>query len=272
MKNHYKFSLTLTSIFFILPLCFFSLSTFAKDEFLTLGILPYVTSSKLIKHQGKLIHYLEQQTGYKISMVTAPNFKSFIQRSNKSEYDLILTAPHHGRYLELKNMYQPIAMTQTKIQAYYVVLKNSPFQSLSDIKGKKIAIMPPVTMLTQVVYEQLAQHDIKLSELEIIPTKTYNNAIYSVINHDSDVSVTGIKLFQRLKSSDKKKLRILDKSKEIPGFFLMASKDIEPSQVKKIQEAVIQFKNKKYIFKGFESINKNISQNLDEYTHVFKQF
>nr|WP_214660592.1 PhnD/SsuA/transferrin family substrate-binding protein [sulfur-oxidizing endosymbiont of Gigantopelta aegis] len=93
--------------------------------------------------------------------------------------------------------------------------------------------MPPITMLSQVVYEQLTQHGIKRSDLEFIPTKTYNNAIYSVINHDSDVSVTGIKIYQRLKASDKAKLRILDETKKIPGFFLMVSKNVEPSKIKK---------------------------------------
>ncbi len=137
MKNKLKLPLVLHTIFFILIFSSLSFSAFAKDKALTFGVLPYVTSSKLIKHQGKLILYLEQQIGSKISIVTAPNFKSFIQRSNKNTYDLILTAPHHGRYLEVQGLYQPIAMTQTRIQGLYIVLKDSPYQSLDDIKEQK---------------------------------------------------------------------------------------------------------------------------------------
>lgn len=261
------------SIVFSLLFLFLAPSALAEEGVLSLGIFPYVSPGKLIKHNAGFSQYLEKKTGRKVSIVTAPNFKEFVERTKNSEYDLIFTGPHHGRYAELHDGYQRIAMTRNKIQGYFLVSKDSPYQRIEDLRGKTLAATPPITLLTQIALAQLRQHDLKDSDYKIIRTSTHSNSIYSVLNHDSDAAVTGIKMWRRLNSKDKDQLRVLDTTEKVPGFMLMGNKTLSAETIKQLQTLLIRFdstpEGQKYIFKGFQRIDDEDMIRMDKFIKVF---
>lgn len=269
MKNFSAMKSIVFSLFFL----FFTSSAPADEDVLTLGIIPYVSPGKLIKHNAVFSQYLEQKTGRKISILTAPNFNEFIQRTKNGEYDLIFTAPHHGRYAELHDGYQRIAMTRNNIQGYFLVSKDSPYQRIEDLRGKTLAVMPPTTILTQMTLAQLRQHGLKDSDYKIIRTSTHSNSIYSVLNHDSDAAVTGVKIWLRLNSKDKEQLRVLDTTEKVPGFMLMGNKTLSAETIKQLQTLLIRFdstpEGQKYIFKGFQRIDDEDMSRMDKFIKVF---
>ena len=64
---------------------------------LTLGVFPYVSPVQLAAFHAPLKDYLTKSLGRPVTLVTAPDFNSFVDRTRDGQYDIIFTAPHLGR-------------------------------------------------------------------------------------------------------------------------------------------------------------------------------
>ncbi len=78
---------------------------------LTLGVFPYVTPAQLASFHTPLKDYLAKSLQRPVSLVTAPDFDSFVDRTRKGQYDIIITAPHLGRLAETRDSYKRLAQT-----------------------------------------------------------------------------------------------------------------------------------------------------------------
>jgi len=242
---------------------------------LTIGMFPYVAPAKLITHQKGLIKHLEKGLTRPINMVTAKNFKIFIQNAKKGQYDLLYSAPHLAYFLEKNLGYKRIAMTQHHIQGVFIVQKKSPYKKLTDLKGSKIAITSPLAILHQIAIAQLTKSGLtKGKDYSLNITKSHDNSIFSLFNGESDAAVTGIKIWKRLDSSYKNGLRLLVPSDKIPGFIIMAKPDLSTNIINKLRLQALSFNQtmagKKYLFTGITRIDDKTMQSLAKYSTIIK--
>jgi len=245
------------------------------EESIKLGIFPYVSPQKLIKHQKGLIEHFELGLKQKISIVTAKSVRKFVERVRQYKYDIVYSAPHLARYAEKELGYYPISMTKHKIQSLFIVPKNSTYKRISDLKRKKITMGPPIAIIHQIAINKLKKIGLEsVRDFTLLTTKTHENAIFSVVNGDSDAGVTGVKLWKNLAPYYKDKLRLLDESIKTTGFILLAKPNAPKVLVGKFKNLSLSFNDtpagKKYLFQGFKEIDKNIVKELDAYTYVFK--
>lgn len=253
----------------------FSEQLLAKSEPLILAFFPYVNPSKILVHNKGLKHFLEREIHRPISIVTAKNSKTYLENVKRHSYDILFSPPHLGRYSEVKHGYKNIAMTVNNIQGYYLVKKNSGLKSLSDIKGKKIAMASPLTILHQIAVNDLRNIGfIDGKNITISVMKNHMNSIFSVVKGFNDVALTGAKLWKRLPKKYKKDLKLLAKSSKTSGFFIMGDRRLDDSLIQKIQTSLLKFHTskdgEKYVFKRFKKIGKKTSQSMDKYISVFK--
>jgi len=247
----------------------------AENKFLTLGIFPYVSTSKLIAHNKNIRKHINETTQYKLSLVTAKNLQTYVENLKSRQYDFIFSAPHLARFVEKKYKYQRVAMTSHKILAVYLVKKDSPLRTLDELRGKKLSMAPTKTLLHQIVLNQLNMHNIiPGKDIQIKVVNTHNNSTYDVLNNDSDVAVTGAKIWKKLPAEKKKKFRMLTQANPTSGFIILAKPDTDKTVVKDIQKSLLAFNDTKagkgYIFKGFKLISDQEMQSLDFHAKVFE--
>lgn len=260
----------------LLSLVLFSVSKFAfAEKALVLGIFPYVSPAKLIKHHQSLVQHFEQGLKRKVSIVTAKNVTDYVDQVKKNKYDIIYAAPHLARYAEKKWGYQRVSMTTHNIQAFIVVPKESSYKTLADLKGKKITVVPPLAIFHQMLINDLKQFGMqKGRDYSLNITRTNDNAIFSVVNGESDAAVTGIKLWRNLEPEYKNKLRRLAKSIKTTGFIIMAKPGLSQETIFDLKRLSLNFndtlKGKKYLFHGLKIIDNKSMKSLDAYTSVFK--
>lgn len=250
-------------------------ATQASNKTVSMGIFPYVSTSKLIAHHKHLKEYIDKVSPYKLSLVTAKNPKIYISRTLANKYDIIYSPPHLARFLEKKHGFQRVAMTRHNVQGIFLVRKESNITKLADLKNKTLSVGPTKTILHQIALKQLA--DIGLVNGKNITVKTvntHNNAIYDVVNSDSDAAVTGIKIWFKLNERYKKQLRPLVKTDPTAGFILMARPGLEATKIKQIQDALLSFNDsiagKKYLFKGFTLVTDEVMKSLDYHSRIFE--
>ncbi len=242
---------------------------------IVLGIFPYASPEKLVRHQKGLKDHLEQGLGRPVSIITAKNFKVFIQNAKAGAYDLVYTAPHLARLLDQDYAYQRIAMTTHKIQGMFITLKTASYTQLSDLRDRRIGLVPPLAILSQMARKELRdaglQPDNGFTEIKV---RNFDNAMFSVINGDSDAAITGVKLWKTLGMHYKDKLRALESTRPVPGFMIMAAPEVDKQTVDRLRKTSLSFNDtaagKKYLFQGLALIDEKSMQTFDEFTAVLK--
>ena len=263
----------------VLPLTIFSAAV--ADEAtknLQFGIFPYVSPVQMVEFHNPLRTRLQEALGTDVTLVSAPGFKEFVKRTREGQYDIILTAPHLGRLAEVQSEYQRVAQTQHEVQGVYLVREDSSLQSLSDLEGKTITMVGRAAIITQMVEHQLRQLGLEDGRnVTFRITRTHNNAMYAPLRGESEASVTGILLFNKIGEKDRQKVRIIGKTPTAPGFMLMTGKRIGAAQHEKIAEAALNFaatpEGKKYMavtgLKRFDPVDKAQMEALDPYIQYF---
>ena len=242
------------------------------------GIFPYVTPVQMVKFHTPLHRLLEDTLGRQVALVSAPGFLAFVHRTQKQEYDYILTAPHLGRLAEVRDGYRPIARTLHEVQGVYLVRADSAIRTLQDLEGKTLTMVGREAIITQMVEHQLRGIGLVDGEnLQINFTRTHNNAMYAPLRGESDASATGILLWRKIGQDDREQVRVIGETPIAPGFILMAADYVPDEEVERVRKAVFSFgatdAGKAYFsatgFGGFAEVLPGEMQSLDPYTTYF---
>lgn len=134
----------------------------AADDSVVLGVFPYLSANQMVEQLSPLCTRIETALGKKVIMVSAPDFMSYVERTAKGEYDLVLTAPHMGRLAETRDGWQLVVQSGQKTATVILVRKESAVQQLEDLRGKKMAVGNWRSVTYLLAEEALAEKGIKL--------------------------------------------------------------------------------------------------------------
>jgi phosphonate transport system substrate-binding protein len=251
----------------------------AEDE-LVFGVFPYVSPGKLVEFHSPLKHYLSRTLERPVSMVTAPDFQSFRDRTQRGEYDLILTAPHLGRLAQVRDGYMPVVRTMHEVSGVFLVRSDSEIRTIGDLRGKSVMMAAPSSVLFQMALEEFDRQGLTPGQdLRVIETRTHNNAMFAPLRGEADASLTGIKLWNTAAEEVKSQLRVIGETEAVPGFLLLANERLSDDDVQALKELLLVFKDtpegaQDFVgrkLKGFGEITDKELERLDPYIQIFFQ-
>ncbi len=245
-----------------------------ENRRLNLGILPYFSATKLIEIHKPLVEHLRSNLGVEVSVVSAPNFKQFQERTRGGDYDLVFTAPHFARLADLESGYQRVVMSTHRGRPTFLVKKNGPIVSLKDLKGGKISLPPLKAINHHVALKALRNEGLKPGEtVETIITPSHASALLAVLNGQVDVAVMGKSPWGTYEKEYSDRINVLAVSQDFPGFLVMAHPRLSNIRTKEISESLLglnstpegraYFKNS--ALEGFAPIDDETMAELDPY-------
>ena len=263
---------------FLLALMLGSSSSMASEKTeLTLGVFPYVSPGQLASFHTPLKDYLAESLQRPVALVTAPDFDKFVERTSQGQYDIIITAPHLGRFAETHDGYKRVAQTGHFVQGIFLARKDSNIQKIEDLRGKTVMIAQPISIIYQMAVHLLRQKGLVPGEsVTVIETRTHNNAMYAPLRGEADASVTGTLLWQVLGEEQKDQMRVIGTTEEAPGFMVMANQRLSTKDINKIKDLLLNFHkvagSAPYFeatgYKQFVNIDDTVMKSLDPYTEI----
>lgn len=213
----------------------------AEPKPFELGIAPYLPTATLVAAYQPLRTHLEEKLKRPVILTTAPDFITFQVRCLRKEYDMAILGPGMARFVQVEAGYQPAAVTKRNVKALVIVKRNAPFASLNDLAGRRVAMLEPMLILTQLGKELFRQAGMQPErDYHIQVVKSPSNAVHAVLQSEVDAGVTTVNLVLQLADDMKQRLRILTESREIPGLMFMlhpATRILHP----KLQDILLQF-------------------------------
>lgn len=211
---------------------------------LVFGVYPYLSPSQTVEQFAPLREHLSKALGQTVTLRSAPDFARFIERTQSGEYDIIFTAPHMGRLAEKRDGYRRLAQTGYQIVVVVLARKDGPVHNLADLKGRSLAVGAKLSMSYQIADQALGKHGLMLGrDVEFINTASFSNVPEALIRGEADAGATGTLLWDTAPADQRKALREIYRSEPVPGFLLLAHARLSAEILRKLEQALFDFKH-----------------------------
>ncbi|MFA6898885.1 MAG: phosphate/phosphite/phosphonate ABC transporter substrate-binding protein, partial [Desulfurivibrionaceae bacterium] len=221
-----------------------SLYAASKIETLTLGVFPYLSANQMMEQLSPLCKRIEVALGKKVILVSAPDFMSYVDRTAKGEYDLVLTAPHMGRLAQKRDGWQLVVQSGQKTATVILVRNESGIRRLEDLRGKKLAVGNVRSVTYLLAEEALAQKGITLGkDVEVLETATFSNVVQSVFLGEVDAGATPTLLWDKwvhVSAEQHRQLREIYRAKPAaPSFLVMAHPKTDQATILRLRQSLL---------------------------------
>ena len=257
------------------------LSPVAAADELVLGVFPFLSVRQMVEQFTPLKEHLSQALGQPVVLRSAPDYKNFIERTRVGEYDLIIDAPHLARLAQKRDGYRPLAQSGYKVEFMVVARKDSPIQSLADLRGRAVAIGARQSLTHMLMGKELQKSGLVLDrDVIYLDTATFSNVLQAVIRGDAAVGALTALVWNGAPEGVRNDLRELLRQKDLgPGLIVLAHPRLGAARERKLQEALYAFKDtpegKAYFQKtkqiDFRPVDEATMRTMDPYSEALAQ-
>jgi len=216
------------------------------NEEIIFGVLPIVSTERLVKRFSPLATYLSKQLNIPVRMETAPSYREFLRRTiEEKRYDILLTAPHFY-YLANKNAGYNVIVSVDHPDMHMVIVTHtaSKIKTIRDLKGHKLATIDPLSLGTALLRQHLTRAGINPDkDIQIIETPTHDASLLSAYKGVTDAAALMVSPFYRAKPTVRENMRIIDKTAGTPTIPISVASRVPISQTKMITKLLIELKN-----------------------------
>jgi len=218
-------------------------SAFAQGKELVFGVYPYLTPTQIVEQFMPLKERIAKSLGQPVTMVSAPDFATFIERTKKGEYDIVFTAPHMGRLAEKRDGYARVAQTGYQILVALVCLKDAPIRVIDDLKGRSVAIGSRMSMTYQIVDHALRQKGLSLENgVRFVETASFSNVMQATLRGEADVGAVPTAVLDNATAEQRGLVREFFRAPATPGALVMAHPRLNKEKLDALRSAVIDYK------------------------------
>lgn len=202
-----------------------------------------------------LIRVMEQATGHDISVVIAREFKRLEEDMKASRYEFVMARPSDYPARGVRDYgYKLVATAKPDGRCYIIVPKDSPYNSLKDVSGKRFAFSEQASYTTKLCLAELRDQGITVNKTTAQFMREQDGVGFAVSQKIADVG--GVASYSALGQSwEKNGGRILHQSGPRPYFPMIASSKISPQDLAKIQAALQQLEKTESGQKLLASLN-----------------
>lgn len=233
---------------------------------LVLGIFPNTTAKQTVETYRPLANALEKTLQRRIEIYSAPNFKSFVDRTRQGEYDLLLTAPHFAWLARQDAGYRPLLRYAEPVRGLLVVKSSSSYREVGALRGRTIAIPDPLAVIVLALQAELAENGLNSgSDFRTLNADTHVNAAIQVVKGRADAAMVGQLPYLMFPPEIRKQLHVLLETPPLSSLTYLTHPRIREADVQAIRKGLLAFAAttegqsllKKGGFGGFSALDDN---------------
>ena len=227
----------------------------AKPGVLMVGFIPAEDARAMIRQSKPIADKLSKAIGMKVEMFVGSDYNATIEALRAGHIDVALLGPFSYVLATTQADVEAFAITvtaKTMQPGYHSIIitqKNSPINSLKDIKGHTYAFVDPGSTSGYMVPSAF------FVRAGIVPEKDFKQVMYSG-GHDASIvavaegKVEAASVADRILErafakglADRKKIKVIWQSDLIPNNPMLYRKALSEGLKKKIRDAFSSFKN-----------------------------
>lgn len=209
---------------------------------LTIGVLPNVSARVLFAAYQPMREHFERELGQKVEIATAPDFKTFSERTFKGDYDLVVIAPNLGRVAQLDAGWELLGVYEPRIPALAVTAVENPDNSAAQIRGKALAMANPQSLVALVALDWLRGQGLQAgSDFRTVVTAN-DDSLGSVLRSgEAPVAIMSRGELRAKPPEMQARLRVMHEIAQVPGFFVMANPRLDAARRRRLKSLILGF-------------------------------
>lgn len=214
----------------------------ADQKGIEFGVLQTLSTRTILKTYQPVREYVEEKLGQPVALVTAPDYRTFLERTQHGEYRFVVTAPHFARLAQSEAGYVPMVRLKRELQAIVVVPHDSKIQTLADLRNKRISTPDETAMLTLLGRQMLQDSGLESGKtITIRAFPSVNSSTLAVSNGDCDAAITAQTALNQMPENVRNGLRIIATSPAVPHMIYLANKNVPANEVERMTSILLDF-------------------------------
>ena len=182
---------------------------------------------------------VEKALGSSLSIVAVRDRNTLKDALKRRAYALLLARPNDVPAEAIRDFgYQPVVTEKVPSQALFIVRKDSPLRSITDVKGKSIVTPDIYSNMWRVANAMLRDNKISMSNEKVRAMRDQAAIGWSMENGFFDVGVIN-SASAVARTWEKNGGRVIARSPDLPNMPLIASPEISEAKVAKIRAALL---------------------------------
>lgn len=206
------------------------------EEVYTFSVVPQFERRMLFGIWQPIVDELEKRTGAKFQLVTSLSVSDYESDAHRGLYDFIYANP----YLmpQVLDTYVPLIRDDKPLRGLLVVRKDSPYQKVEDLQGKKLAVPSMSALGASLLMRAELDRQFKV-KTEVVLAKTHSSVFLHVINGFAEAGGSVQKTFAEQPDRVRDSLRVLHQTREVPSHPLAAHTRVPEALRTKIRQAFL---------------------------------
>jgi len=255
----------------------------AQGAGLELGVAPFLPARTLVLNYQPMRAFLEQKLKQPVLFVTAPDYKTFYERTQRREYPIIITIANAAYLASAEAGYVPMLRPAVDTCPVLVVPKNSSLARVQDLRGKTVALPDPLAIIAMQGVQMLRESGFDPDkDVHLIHLPNHSAAVNHVITGEAAAAIISDRALLQMPTATQQSVRVVQKweKSEAPGVVYLASPDLPRERVAQLTQAILQFvretpEGREFIVKlgygGLVPATKQDLEPLAPYGEMFKE-
>jgi phosphonate transport system substrate-binding protein len=221
----------------------------SRPEKLVVGLLPGESAPTVMRLNEPMRAYLEKRLGIPVELVVGANYAATGEALRFGRLDVAYLGPVtyilQSRRAKLEPFARPShAMVGPTFQAVVIVPKDSPAQTLADLKGQEVAFGDPASTSGTWVprYQLLTAGLVSGRDYTLRVLGAHDAVALAVANHKVAAGGLSLPIYDRLLKEgkiDSNAVRVLAASPAIPEYMWTFREGLDPTFKEEVRQAFI---------------------------------
>jgi phosphonate transport system substrate-binding protein len=209
---------------------------------LLIGVLPNVSARLILGQYQPMRDFFSRELKRGVEIVTAPDFRTFSETTQRGEYHLIVTAPNLGRVAQIDSKWEPLAMYEPRIPALLVAMDSNADSSPAQLRGKSLAMANPQSLVALAGLEWLNSQGLKNGrDFKTVLTANDDSLGAVLRSGEAPLAIMSMGEFRAKPEAVRKSLRIVTEIAKLPGFLVMANPALTAGDRQRLKSLVLAF-------------------------------
>lgn len=212
------------------------------EEPLEIGIWPYMSTRALLETYQPMQVYLEQRLHRPVLFVTAPDQKTFVERTQKGEYRFVVTAPHFARLAQMDAGYVPMLRAKRNASGVFVVDKNSTLHRVDELRGKTVTMTDRITLMSMLGLQSLRDYGLEPGrDVTVHYSLSHNSAVLAVLRGESAAAATSLAILGQMPNNVKYSVKVLAITGEVTPVVYLANPQVAEQEIHDMAQILLDF-------------------------------
>ena len=208
----------------------------------TIGVLPNVSARLLFAAYQPMREYFERELGQKVEIATAPDFRSFSERTFRGEYQMVVIAPNLGRVAQLDAGWEILGVYEPRIPALAVAAVENTDSSPAQVKGRALALANPQSLVALVGLDWMRQHGLVAGTDFRTVLAANDDSLGAVLRSgEAPIAIMSRGELRAKPPEMQARLRVVQEIAQVPGFFVMAHPQTDPALRSRLRALLLGF-------------------------------